>query len=80
MQRIITTALRLLATPAIAELRTPCLCDPIEQLLFRVCFSGVCRKSPVQPLDPQAALAMMNGLRAANGVKPLALDVRLSAL
>jgi cysteine-rich secretory family protein len=33
---------------------------------------------PVQPLDPQVALAAVNTFRADNGLKPLVLDARLS--
>jgi len=33
---------------------------------------------PVEPLNPQAALARINAFRAKNGAKPLALDARLS--
>jgi uncharacterized protein YkwD len=33
---------------------------------------------PVQPLNPQAALAEVNEFRAKNGVSPLVLDARLS--
>ena len=33
---------------------------------------------PVKPLDPQAALAAINAFRAENGLKPLALDARLT--
>jgi uncharacterized protein YkwD len=35
-------------------------------------------KKPVQPLDPEAALAAVNAFRAENGLKPLVLDERLS--
>ena len=33
---------------------------------------------PVQPLNPQAALAEVNAYRVKNGARPLALDARLS--
>lgn len=34
---------------------------------------------PVQPLNPQAALAEINAFRAQNGLPPLVLDARLSS-
>jgi uncharacterized protein YkwD len=74
---IVIAALLMLATPAAAELRIPCLWSP-----FGGCFvtfvSPEYAARPVQPLNPRAALAAVNAFRAENGVKPLVLDARLS--
>jgi uncharacterized protein YkwD len=74
----ITTAIvALLATPASAELRIPCLWNPFGGCSVKL-VSPEYAARPVQPLDPEAALAAVNAFRAENGLKPLVLDVRLS--
>jgi len=78
MRRACTIAiLTFLATPASAELRLPCLWNPFGGCSFSF-VSPEYAKKPVQPLDPQAALAAINAFRAENGRKPLVLDERLS--
>ena len=69
--------LTFLATPASAELRIPCLWNPFGGCSFSF-VSPEYAKKPVQPLDPDAALAAINAFRAENGRKPLVLDERLS--
>jgi uncharacterized protein YkwD len=72
-----TTMLALLATPASAELRIPCLWNPFGGCSFTFVSPEYAAK-PVKPLDPQAALAAVNAFRTANGLGPLVLDERLS--
>ena len=74
---IMMAILSLVATPASAELRIPCLWNPFGGCSFSFVSPEYAAK-PVQPLDPQAALAAVNAFRAENGRKPLALDERLS--
>ena len=69
--------LTLLATPAAAELRIPCLWNPFGGCSFTF-VSPEYAKRPVQTLNPQAALAAVNAFRKANGVNALVLDERLS--
>jgi uncharacterized protein YkwD len=69
--------LSLVATPAVAELRLPCLWNPFGGCSFSFVSPEYAAK-PVQPLDPQAALAAVNAFRGENGRKPLVLDERLS--
>ena len=76
MRRACTIAiLTFLATPASAE-RIPCLWNPFGGCSFSF-VSPEYAKKPVQPLDPEAALAAINAFRAENGRKPLVLDERL---
>lgn len=78
MRRVFTIAiLSLVATPASAELRLPCLWKPFGGCSFSFVSPEYAAK-PVQPLDPQAALAAINAFRGENGRKPLVLDERLS--
>jgi uncharacterized protein YkwD len=78
MRRIIVIAIvSLAATPAVAELRIPCLWNPFGGCSFEF-VSPEYAKKPVQPLDPEAALAAINAYRTANGRNPLVLDERLS--
>ena len=78
MRRALTIAiLTLVATPAVAELRIPCLWNPFGGCSFSFVSPEYAAK-PVQPLDPQSALAAINEFRAENGLKPLVLDDRLS--
>lgn len=67
----------LLATPAVAELRIPCLWSPFGGCSVTF-VSPEYAARPVQPLNSQAALAAVNAFRAENGLKPLVLDARLS--
>ena len=69
--------LSFVATPALAELRIPCLWNPFGGCSFSFVSPEYAAK-PVQPLDPQAALAAINKFRAENGVAALVLDERLS--
>ena len=69
--------LMLLATPAVAELRIPCLWSPFGGCSVTF-VSPEYAARPVQPLNSQAALAAVNAFRAENGLKPLVLDARLS--
>jgi uncharacterized protein YkwD len=78
MRRAIAIAfLSLLATPAAAELRIPCIWNPFGGCSFSF-VSPEYAKKPVQPLDPDAALAAINEYRAAKGRNPVVLDERLS--
>jgi uncharacterized protein YkwD len=65
------------ATTASAELRIPCLWNPFGGCSVKL-VSPEYAARPVQPLDPEAALASVNAFRAENGLKPLVLDERLS--
>jgi len=67
----------LLATPAAAEWRIPCLWSPFGGCSVTF-VSPEYAARPVQRLNPQAALAAVNTFRAENGLKPLVLDARLS--
>ena len=69
--------LMLLATPAVAELRIPCLWSPFGGCSVTF-VSPEYAARPVQPLNSQSALAAVNAFRAENGLKPLVLDARLS--
>lgn len=76
-QRSIVIAILVLsATPAAGELRIPCLWSPFGGCSVTF-VSPEYAARPVQPLNPQAALAEVNVFRAANGLKPLMLDERL---
>ena len=67
MRRACTIAiLTFLATPASAELRLPCLWNPFGGCSFSF-VSPEYAKKPVQPLNPEAALAEINAFRAENG-------------
>ena len=76
-QSIMIAMMMLLATPAVAELRIPCLWNPFGGCSVTLVSPDYAAR-PVKPLDPQAALAAINAFRAENGLKPLALDARLS--
>lgn len=69
--------LMLVATPAGADLRIPCLWSPFGGCSVTFVSTEYAAR-PVQPLNPQAALAEVNSFRAENGLKPLVLDARLS--
>jgi len=78
MRRVFTIAmLSLVATPAAAELRLPCLWKPFGGCSMTFVSPEYAAK-PVQPLDPQAALVAINAYRAENGREPLVLDERLA--
>jgi uncharacterized protein YkwD len=76
-QSIVMILLMLLATPARAELRIPCLWSPFSGCSFTF-VSPEYAARPVQPLNAQKALAAVNAFRAQNGLAPLVLDARLS--
>jgi uncharacterized protein YkwD len=73
---IIAATLVLLATPAMGGLRIPCLWNPFGGCSVTL-VSPDYAKSPVKPLNREAALAEVNAFRAANGREPLILDERL---
>lgn len=78
MQRgMVICMLVMLATPAAAELRIPCLWNPFGGCSITL-VSPEYAARPVQALNPEAALAEVNAFRAENGLKPLVLDARLS--
>jgi hypothetical protein len=60
---IVMIMLMLLATPAVADLRIPCLWSPFSGCSFTF-VSPEYAARPVKPLDPQAALAAVNAFRA----------------
>jgi uncharacterized protein YkwD len=72
-----TTVLVLLATPASAELRIPCLWNPFGGCSVTLVSPEYAAK-PVKPLNSEAALAEVNAFRAENGLAPLVLDARLT--
>jgi uncharacterized protein YkwD len=78
MRRNILVALTMLAaTPAAAELRIPCLWNPFGGCSVTLVSPDYAAR-PVQPLNPESALAAVNGFRAENGLQPLVLDARLT--
>ena len=74
---IVTAMLMLSATPAVAELRIPCLWNPFGGCSVTL-VSPEYSARPVQPLNREAALAAVNAFRAEKGLKALVLDERLS--
>jgi hypothetical protein len=79
LQRSIMIAmLVLLATPAAAEWRIPCLSALFGSGCSVTFVSPEYAARPVQPLNPQAALADVNAFRGKNGRNPVVLDARLS--
>jgi uncharacterized protein YkwD len=62
------------ATPAIAEWRLPCIIGGCS-IVFE---SSQDAARPVQPLNPQAALAAVNAFRTQNGRRIVVLDARLT--
>ncbi len=78
LQRSIMIAvLMLLATPAAAGWWIPCLWNPLGGCSVTF-VSPEYAARPVQPLNPQAALAEVNAFRAKYGLSPVVLDERLS--
>jgi uncharacterized protein YkwD len=73
---ITAAILILVATPASADVRLPCLWNPFGGCSFSFVSPEYAAK-PVQPLDAEAALASINAFRAENGRNPLVLDERL---
>ena len=71
---VMIAALMLLATPAAAEWTLPCLFGGCSITLVSPEYAA----KPVQPLEPEAALAQINAYRTRNGRKPVVLDERLS--
>ncbi len=75
LQRSIMIAvLALLATPAAAGWTLPCLFGGCSITLVSPEYAA----RPVQPLNPDKALAEINAFRTKNGRKPVVLDARLS--
>ena len=74
LQRSFIMAALLLATPAAAEWRIPCLFSGCSITFVSPEYAA----RPVQPLNPEAALAEINAFREKNGLKPVVLDARLS--
>ena len=62
------------ATPAVAEWRLPCIIAPGCSVTF---VSPEYAARPVQPLNPEAALAAVNAFRTKNGRGTVVLDARL---
>jgi uncharacterized protein YkwD len=71
-------ALCLVATSAAAEISIPCLWKPFGGCSMTFVSPEYAAK-PVQPLDPQKALAEVNAYRTKNGRAALVLDERLSS-
>ena len=70
-----TALIGMLATPAIAEWRLPCIIAPGCSVTF---VSPEYAARPVQPLNPEAALAAVNAFRTKNGRGTVVLDARLT--
>ena len=66
-------ALTLLATPAAAGWTLPCIFGGCSITFVSPEYAA----KPVQPLDPEAAVAQINAYRTKNGRKPVVLDERL---
>ena len=64
----------MVATPAIAEWRLPCIISGCS-IIFQ---SPEDAARPVQPLNPEAALAAVNAFRTKNGRGTVVLDARLT--
>jgi uncharacterized protein YkwD len=64
----------MMATPAVAEWRLPCIIGGCA-IIFE---SPQDAARPVQPLNPEAALAAVNAFRAKNGRGTVILDSRLT--
>ena len=71
---IMIAALTLLARPAAAGWTLPCIFGGCSITFVSPEYAA----KPVQPLDPEAALAQINAYRTKNGRKPVVLDERLS--
>jgi uncharacterized protein YkwD len=70
---IMIAALTLLATPAAAGWTLPCIFGGCSITFVSPEYAA----KPVQPLDPEAALAQINAYRTKKGRKPVVLDKRL---
>ncbi len=77
-RNIMIAMLVLLATPAAAEWRIPCLSALFGSGCSVTFVSPEYAARPVQPLNPEAALAEVNAFRTKNGRQPVVLDARLS--
>ncbi len=64
----------MLATPALAEWRLPCIISGCSITFVSPEYAA----RPVQPLNPQAALAAVNAFRTKSGRGTLVLDARLT--
>ena len=76
LQRSFLTAtlIAMLATPASAEWRLPCIFSGCSITFVSPEYAA----RPVQPLDPTAALAAVNAYRTRNGRGTVVLDARLT--
>ena len=64
----------MVATPAIAEWRLPCILSGCSITFVSPEYAA----RPVQPLNPEAALAAVNAFRTKNGRGTVILDTRLT--
>jgi uncharacterized protein YkwD len=71
---LIILALSAVATPAAAGWKLPCIFGGCSVEFVSPDYA----KRPVEPLNPEAALAEINAFRAKNGRDPVVLDERLS--
>ena len=71
---IVIVALMAMTTPAGADWTLPCLFGGCSITLVSPEYAA----KPVQPLDPEKALAEINAYRTKNGRKTVVLDARLS--
>jgi uncharacterized protein YkwD len=71
---VIVAALMVMATPVQAGWKLPCLLGGCSVEFV----SPEYAKRPVEPLNPEAALAEINAFREKNGRKPVILDERLT--
>jgi len=71
---VLAAVIGILATPAIAEWRLPCIISGCSITFVSPEYAA----RPVQPLNPQAALAAVNAFRTKSGRGTLVLDARLT--
>ena len=71
---LVAALVGMVATPAIAEWRLPCIIGGCSIIFV----SPEDAARPVQPLNPEAALAAVNAFRTKNGRGTVVLDARLT--
>ena len=71
---MLAAVIGILATPAIAEWRLPCIISGCSITFVSPEYAA----RPVQPLNPQAALAAVNAFRTKRGRGTVVLDPRLT--
>jgi uncharacterized protein YkwD len=71
---LVAALVGMVAMPAIAELRLPCIIGGCSIIIV----SPEDAARPVQPLNPEAALAAVNAFRTKNGRGTVVLDARLT--